>query len=65
LPTCNPLRLKLADSEQPFRRFECHFYQICLSKACVGRWESWACTGCEAFEPAIRATVSNNRGQGD
>ncbi|HPH27833.1 MAG TPA: hypothetical protein PLA87_13380 [Pseudomonadota bacterium] len=63
MPTRNPLRLIHAAVEQPFRNYECRYYQECLDQACAGRWESWSCTGCEAFTPAPRAITSNNRGQ--
>ncbi len=60
----NPLRIKQATLEQPDRHFNCRYYLRCLDTACVGRWESWCCTECNAFEAAIPEVVSNNRGQG-
>jgi hypothetical protein len=54
---------KQATTEQPDRHFNCRYYLKCLDTACVGRWESWCCTECNAFEPATPEVVSNNRGQ--
>ena len=62
MPIPSPLRLKETAIE-PFRHFDCRFYHACLATACLGRWESWSCVGCEAFEAAEPAEVSHNRGQ--
>lgn len=63
MPNRTPLRLKDSALEQPFRHLDCRYYGQCLSEACAGRWESWSCTGCFAFEPAARVLLSTNRGQ--
>ena len=57
-----PLRLKHASTEQPFRHHDCRFYLRCLDDACAGRWESWSCVGCGAFQAGPRDEMSNNRG---
>lgn len=62
-PQRRPQRLMLASIEQPARHHDCRYYHCCLNDACDGRWESWSCTGCGAFERAARPIVSNNRGQ--
>jgi hypothetical protein len=58
-----PRRLMQAPLEQPARHHDCRYYPCCLDEACEGRWESWSCTGCGAFERAARPITSNNRGQ--
>lgn len=33
-----------------YRRLDCKFYDHCLLVACKGRWDSFGCLKCEAFE---------------
>lgn len=50
MPLRAPLRLMRAATEPPFRHVDCRFYRDCLNEACTGRWMSWSCAGCEAFD---------------
>jgi hypothetical protein len=57
--------LTQASVEPPFRHINCRFYRDCLNEACTGRWTSWSCTGCCAFDPETPLALSYRSGQDD
>ncbi|MFO0580229.1 MAG: hypothetical protein U1A78_40170 [Polyangia bacterium] len=65
MPLRAPLRLIRPAAEPPFRHVNCRFYRECLNEACTGRWMSWSCTGCCAFDPAAPIAPGARSGADD
>ena len=56
-PEPNPCPAALpppGSGEPPFRRLNCMHYDDCLDLAIARHWESWGCTGCQAYRISPR-----------